>query len=717
MLKKGGDAVEELQGLVEHIIFESKDGAFTVFRLKTDEGIVVTATAKQSAPLPGEELKVQGQWVEHVRFGRQLQVVACEVLPPSSLKGIERFLASGAIKGIGPSLAKRLISEFGKKTLAIIEREPHKLLAVEGIGKKKAELMHQSYVEQAELREIKIFLETYGIGGGYAARIGARYGSDALRIIKNNPYRLAKEVSGIGFRIADRIALALGFEKNDERRLAAGLEFALYQAAQSGHACLPETVLASETAKLLQSDPFETATELRQRLRNGDLCFEETNEGVLVYPQALYEAECRICERLKELQKKAPVLNRPIHLEELGRQMELAAAQAEALDKVLAHGVLILTGGPGTGKTTTVKSILAVLDQLGQKVLLGAPTGRAAKRLAEATGREAMTLHRLLEASGSEGSPFFARCADKPLDADAVIVDEVSMMDLLLSAHLLDALPNGCRLVLVGDVDQLPSVGPGTVLRDLLRSDVLPVVRLTEIFRQAQQSPIVRNAHHINRGLALELTTEGDFSFLPVESSVQAAERIVRLCLAELPDTGYDVLRDVQVLSPMHRFPCGVENLNRLLQEALNPPLGFEEVTQGQQIFRVGDKVMQTRNNYSKNVFNGDIGFIRWIEQGLTCVAYPEGDVVYGKDELEELMLSYAMSVHKSQGSEYAVVIIPLLSEHAIMLQRNLLYTAVTRAKERVILIGSRRALNTALANERTRKRYSLLAERLNGLC
>ncbi|MBP2636911.1 MAG: recD2 [Firmicutes bacterium] len=712
----------KLEGVVENITFQAADGSFTVFRLKPDgEGGNVAVTGNFPPPLVGEQVCLTGNWVEHARYGRQFKANACRRLAPTSEKGIERFLASGAIKGIGSAMAARLVKHFGARTLEIIELHTHRLTEVEGIGSKKVEQIRKSYAEQTELKEVMLYLEMHGVTGAYAARIFACYGSDSIAVLETDPYRLAEEIKGIGFRIADQIAMAVGFDKGHPSRLAAGVQFALLMTGQAGHCCVPVETLVAETAKLLHNDETEIAKVVNEQISLGKLYTEDFHGMTLVYPRYLYRAERQVAERLQRLKDQAkPIDNIDsqalIADWETSTGVTLAEAQRDALAAALEHGVLVLTGGPGTGKTTTVKGILALLEQQGFKIVLGAPTGRAAKRLAETSGREASTIHRLLEAGGGlEEEPMFARDEDNPLDADVVIVDETSMMDMLLMSCFLQAVPDGCRVVLVGDVDQLPSVGPGSVLKDIIRSEAIPVVRLTEVFRQAGESMIVLNAHRINRGRLPEYGSL-DFQFREIEGGDEAAQAIVELCKNELTQEGFDCWRDVQVLSPMHRQPCGVENLNRLLQAALNPPVEGKDYLQStNQILRAGDKVMQTRNNYTKRVFNGDIGYILAISDGKVLVRYPEDDVVYEKGEYDELTLAYAMSVHKSQGSEYPVVIMPLTPGHHIMLQRNLLYTAVTRAKERVILLGAQTALNTAVISDRTRRRYSLLAERLRG--
>ena len=713
----------KLEGIVEHITFQAADGSFTVFRLKPPdgEGGLIAVTGNFPPPLVGEQVTLTGDWVEHARYGRQFKAGSCRRVAPSSESGIERFLASGAVKGIGPAMAARLVKHFGLRTLEIIEFSPHRLTEVEGIGSKKAEQIRQSYADQAELKEVMLYLELHGVSGAYAGRIFACYGSDSVAVLEADPYRLAEEVKGIGFRIADQIALATGFAREHPSRLAAGVQFALLMTGQAGHCCVPSETLTAEAAKLLQLEAADVAAVVSEQICLGKLYTEEFHGVTLVYPRYLYRAERLVAERLLTLRDKAKPLagidcQALVAAWETAAGVMLADAQREALSAALAHGVLVLTGGPGTGKTTTVKGILALLEEQGCKIMLGAPTGRAAKRLAETTGREAATVHRLLEAGGGlEEEPMFGRDELNPLDADVVIVDETSMMDMVLMGCFLQAVPDGCRVILVGDVDQLPAVGPGSVLKDIIRSDVIPVVRLTEVFRQAGESMIVLNAHRINRGRLPEYGSP-DFQFRELEGSEAAAQAIVELCRQELAEEGFDSCRDVQVLSPMHRQPCGVENLNRLLQAALNPPVEGKDYLQSvNQVLREGDKVMQTRNNYAKRVFNGDIGYILAIAEGKVLVRYPEEDVLYEKGEYDELTLAYAMSVHKSQGSEYPVVVMPLTAGHHIMLQRNLLYTAVTRAKERVILLGSQAALNTAVMSDRTRRRYSLLAERLQG--
>lgn len=709
--------MQTVTGIVETIVFQSGDG-FVVFKIRpAREASLATVVGKGFAPLVGEEVELDGEWVEHSRFGSQFKALVCRRKAPSSVKGIERFLASGIIKGVGPAIAARIVARFGARALEILEFYPHRLTEVEGIGARKAETIRASFAQQSELRDIMLFLETHGVSGSYAGRIVKSLGAAALSALKSNPYILAEEVEGIGFRTADQIAMALGWDRNDSLRLAAGIGYALLHIGQTGHCCVPEDYLVSETAKLLGAGPVEVALELAAQIRQENLQIEDYQGMTLVYPALLYRAEVEVAARLRAMAGWA----RPVPCADAAQLVKdwqaaeglsLARAQEEAVMAALSHGVLVLTGGPGTGKTVTIKGIMALLAGQGLKIVLGAPTGRAAKRLSEACGREASTLHRLLEAGGgAEEAPLFMRNERNPLDADVIIIDEASMIDITLMYYLLRAVPEGCRVVLVGDVDQLPAVGPGAVLKDIIRSGMVPVTRLTEVFRQQGESIIVTNAHRINRGQAPDCASSADFSLRLLEDSGQVAEAVAEIVAGELAGEGFDPLRDVQVLSPMHRHLCGVENLNRLLQARLNPPPG-QAAARG---LRQGDKVMQLRNNYAKGIFNGDIGFVAGMDENVAIVQYPDGAVVYERSELDQLAPAYAMSVHKSQGSEYPVVVMPLVAEHHIMLQRNLLYTAVTRAKRRVILVGSKAALNTALANDRTKRRYSLLAERLRG--
>ncbi|AEB99328.1 SF1B family DNA helicase RecD2 [Selenomonas sputigena] len=718
--------METLEGTAQSVVFAAPEGGFTVFRLRpSGRRGLVTVTANAPAPLVGQEIALSGEWVQHPRFGEQFKAATLRVSAPTSLAGIERFLASGAIAGVGEAMAHRLVQKFGKETLEIIEKKPSRLTEVAGVGKKTAAKIHASYMEKEELREIMLWLEMHGVSGAYAARIFETYSSFAIEVMEKHPYRLARDIAGIGFLTADAIAKSAGIAEDSKERIEAGLGHALLTVSQQGHCCIPAPALTERAAKLLGTPTEEVREVLKEALAAERLAFEEVGAETLIYPPWLYRAEKRTAQMLFFLQQKAAVLpaERAAAIVadwERAAGITLAAEQQQAVAAVLDHAVFVLTGGPGTGKTTVVRGMIAVLESQGLSVLLGAPTGRAAKRLAEATGRKAETVHRLLGAQGgieADGSPVFEKDADDPLDADAIILDEVSMMDIVLMEHFLEAVPEGARVILVGDVDQLPAVGPGAVLKDILRSGAVPSVRLKEVFRQSGEGTIVLNAHAINRGRMPQFAVGGDFEFLEMPDEETAARRIVALCREELPREGFSALDAVQVLSPMHRTPCGVDNLNRLLQAALNPPAPEKaEFRNSTLTLRVGDKVMQTKNDYTKGVFNGDIGFIREVSADGVKVRYSdELTADYEPNELMMLTLAYAMSVHKSQGSEYPVIVLPLVAAHHIMLQRNLLYTAVTRAKKKVVLLGSKAAVFTAVSNDRTRRRYTLLAERLAG--
>ena len=712
--------MDELEATIENIVFQAEDGKFSVFRVRSAKMEKIAVVYKGLAPFLGEQVKLFGNWSEHPKFGRQFQATTWQTLQTSSAAGIERFLGSGAVRGVGKAMASRIVEMFGEDTLKIIGEESYRLTEVSGIGKKKAVTIASSYSELSDMKELMLFLEEHGISSNYAPKIQARYGNTALKRIEDNPYSLANDVAGIGFRTADRLAMSMGLKPGNESRVKAGIEFALTQTASSGHTCLPEDKLLTETARLLQI-AYAEVYEVYKKLIKDDLLRTEEFAGTrLVYPEYLYRAEIGVAKRLLYLRDK---VNRIWQVDyqsiienwEHETGLKLAEAQIEAISASVEHGIFILTGGPGTGKTTVVKGILAVLEKAGCKILLAAPTGRAARRLAESAGHPASTVHRMLEYTPNGEAYFFGRNEENPLEADAIIVDEASMLDITLAHNLLKAVSVGCRLILVGDVDQLPSVGPGTVLKDIIRSKMMPVVRLNSIFRQAALSPIVLNAHRINKGLQPECDKCNDFCFTEINDEKEAAEYIVDNYARITASEGWE---GVQVLSPMHKNPCGVMNLNKLLQERMNPSEpGKAEIMTPNGLLRTGDKVMQIRNNYDKDVFNGDIGRIDRIIGTNVSVLFPErpeGEKVdYAQSELDELQLAYAMSVHKAQGSEYPSVIMPLVPSHFMLLQRNLFYTGVTRAKKSVILVGSRAAVNTAVSKDDMRKRYSLLAERM----
>lgn len=718
----GGEAMEKQEAVVADIVFQSDDGMYSVLRVENKALGKFTVVYRGPAPYLGEQISLEGEWVEHARFGQQFNAASLQVMQPTSAAGMERFLASGALPGVGAVTAARIVEMFGTDTLLVLEQYPERLAKVKGISAKKAVAIGEAYQELSGLRELMLFLESNGVSSGYAAKLQAVYGNTAITRLKENPYSLAQDIDGIGFKTADRIAMAMGMEHDCQERLMAGISYALVSAASAGHTCVPEELLVRETARVLVVDR-EAVQQVFDELMEKDRLRKEEVGGVrFIYPEYLYRAEVQTARRLLYLRDQAKPITRVnaddvIAAWEREAGIHLAEAQRQAIYTSLEHGVFVLTGGPGTGKTTVVKGILNVLEKAGCRILLAAPTGRAARRLADSAGHPALTVHRLLEFQPSGDGLYFGKNDEDPLDAEAIIIDEASMLDINLTYHLLKAVKGGCRLIFVGDVDQLPSVGAGSVLQDMIRSGKMPVVRLENVFRQAEVSPIVLNAHKINHGQMPEFIpgVGSEFAIQEFLDEPTAAEFVARTYAEMTRDGDW---RRVQVLSPMHKSPCGVQNLNKLLQSYINPPSATKpEVNIPGNVLRVGDKVMQIRNNYEKDVFNGDIGRVYKIEGKTVTVAYPErpeGDFVsYSQGECEELQLAYAMSVHKSQGSEYPCVILLMVPSHYVMLQRNLLYTAVTRAKQRVLVVGSKRAVLTAVENDKTRQRHSLLAERL----
>ena len=710
--------MEKTEGTVENIIFQSDDKRFCVFRMKCASDGMITAVYHGAAPFMGEMIRVTGEWISHPRFGRQFNITGYQSVMPDSAEGVERFLSSGAVRGVGKTMASRIVEFFGKDTLEILGKNPERLAEIPGIGAKKAEIIGKSYSEISDLREIMLFLEQNGVSGSYAAKLQIAYGDTAIDRMKINPYILITDIEGIGFKTADRIALSLGFDLASTERIRAGIIYVLNMAASGGHTCIPEEELLRYAERVLQADYMVVETVFRDMVEKDMLRTEDWGGQRFIYPEYLYRAETGVAHMLLALRDHPESLGKVDEekiMEEWEAEagIELAEAQKEAIRSSLKFGVFALTGGPGTGKTTIIKGILSVLKRAGCKVLLAAPTGRAARRLEAAAGEKAQTVHRMLEYNVS-GT--FGKNAEDLLEAQAVIVDEASMLDIALFYHLLEALPLGCRLVLAGDVDQLPSVGPGSVLKDIIQSGKMPVVRLREIFRQAEISPIVRNAHRINRGMMPECVSDSDFSMMEFEEEEKAAAYITNFYADKTRDGRWQAL---QVLSPMHKGACGVRNLNSLLQMRVNPPSPekSEILRPDGTVLRLGDKVMQIRNNYEKDVYNGDIGQIVNIKEKEVTVWYPDRQedeyVCYSESEYDELQLAYALSVHKSQGSEYSQIVLALMPGHYIMLQRNLLYTAVTRAREKVVLVGTRTALYTAVSNDRTKRRYSLLKERL----
>ncbi|OGF57582.1 MAG: hypothetical protein A2Z21_06095 [Candidatus Fraserbacteria bacterium RBG_16_55_9] len=727
--------MEMIEGTLEHIVYRSESDGFTVAYLassdQTDQ--FVTIVGNLLAVSPGENLVLKGQWAIHPKYGRQFEVHDYHTVLPTTEAGLQKYLGSGLIKGIGPALATRIIECFREDTLRILDEQRERLLEVKGIGPHKLQQITRAWDEQKEIREVMLFLKAHDVSTGYATKIFKTYGREAIRIVQENPYQLAEDIFGIGFKIADRIALKLGLARDAPQRIEAALLYALEEAANEGHVYLPRAELAQRCMRMLELEESEASAFIesaverliqRARVMRDHAEGEDAGEqGEVIYLPPFYYGELGVAHQLKQI-KTTPIRVGHEKVSQLLSRLTREAAkvghtysseQEEAIRAALLSKAVILTGGPGTGKTTTVRGILQMMEWLGWTVLLAAPTGRAAKRLSEATGREAFTIHRLLGYRPPRGFEFYE---DNKLDADAVIIDELSMVDLLLMNHLVKALPPEAHLILVGDADQLPSVGPGNVLHDLIQSGEFAVIRLSQIFRQAQESRIVVNAHLINQGQFpyLEATETSDFFFLKEEDPEQAAQLICQLVTQRLPQFyKYDPFQDIQVLSPMYRGASGVENLNQLLQERLNPSKSIS-LPGSQRELRLGDKVMQVRNNYEKEVFNGDIGRIvdvNLVEQQL-WVRYPDrGLIPYDAADLNELVMAYAVTIHKSQGSEYKSVIMPILTHHYVMLQRNLLYTGITRAKELVVLVGSKRALGMAVRNDKQQLRYSRLAKRL----
>lgn len=720
--------METLEGSLERITYYNDSTLFMVARLRSGDDVLHTIIGNMPRFSVAERLRLQGDWRLHQDYGRQFQVSSYELIMPHNVLGIQRFLSSGLIKGVGPATAEKIVEHFGMETLDVIEKNPVRLTEIDGIGAKKATMIGASLQERLEVMNVMTFLQSYGVSTGYASRIYKKYGDDTVKIVSENPYRLADEVFGVGFRTADKIALEMGLAADSPERIRAALLFLLNQAQDEGHIYLPRTELIKRIMDALTTEdcklpPDGVDQQLTRLVREGQVVLETSVAEEAVYLAPLYYAELYTAKRLLEIarspltiiSKEMPVLEES--------EYTLAPGQREAVLKALDAGLLVVTGGPGTGKTTTICSLLSLFLGQGLEVMLAAPTGRAAKRMTEATGVEAKTIHRLLEFMNIEGEGYrFQRDEERPLKAHAVIVDEMSMVDQTLFYHLLKAIPPGCKLVLVGDMDQLPSVGPGNILRDIISSGAVPVARLEQIFRQAGQSAIVSNAHLVNTGQMPHLNEKAnDFYFLNESEPEKIVEKILDLCSRRLPEyKNKDAIHDIQVLSPMRRNILGVENLNLRLQQELNPAAPHKSEMRGGGItFRLGDKVMQIRNNYQKEVYNGDIGRITHInrDDGEMIVLFPDvggaRDVVYDQAELDELVLSYAVSVHKSQGSEYPVVVLPVVTQHYILLQRNLLYTAITRAKELVVLIGTKKALAIAVRNNKVEERYTRLAARL----
>jgi len=722
--------LEYLQGQIERITYTNDENGYTIAKLKVyGQKDLVTIVGNLMAPTPGEIIKMKGQWINHPKYGEQFKIVHYQTAVPASVYGIEKYLGSGLIKGIGPVMAKRIVGKFGKDTLEIIEKQINKLIAVDGIGKKRIGMIEAAWAEQKEIREVMLFLQSHGVSSGYATKIFKQYGERSIAVVKQNPYRLATDIFGIGFVTADRIAEKLGFSKDSELRAEAGILYVLHQLSDDGHVYYPYELLIAKCQEVLQVDREVVENGFGTIALNKQIIIEDLNENIeefrennkAVYLAKFHLSETSIANRLKRLiqaQKSIRKIDAQKAIEWVQKQLSinLAQKQIEAVITAIDNKVMVITGGPGTGKTTIINAILKIFEKLKIRIMLAAPTGRAAKRMSEATGHEAKTIHRMLEYSIQKGG--FQRNEESPLKCDLLVIDEASMIDTILMHHLLKAIPKEATFVLVGDVNQLPSVGAGNVLNDIISSGALPVVELNEIFRQAKQSQIIVNAHRINNGQMPKLGSfSGDADFYFIER--QDPEEVLQIIL-ELVDKrilqkfGFDPVDDIQVLTPMHRGTVGAVNLNSKLQEMLNP--GEGGLLRGTRVFRVNDKVMQIKNNYDKEVFNGDIGKITRIdfENQEISITFDGRSVDYDYTDLDEIVLAYAVSVHKSQGSEYPAVIIPVLTQHYMLLQRNLIYTAVTRGRNLVVIVGTKKALAIGVKNNKTEKRYTYLRYRLS---
>ncbi|MBN2499352.1 MAG: ATP-dependent RecD-like DNA helicase [Anaerolineales bacterium] len=727
--------METLQGSVERITYYNAENGYSVIKVEPEEqnlpaadrAGLVTVTGNLPELAPGEYLHLQGQWVNHAKHGMQFNAEICEQTIPATTEGIKRYLSSGLLKGVGPKLAERIVAKFGAKTLDIIENDPQKLRQVADIGPKRVRLITQAWQEQRQVRDIMLFLHSHGVSTNLAIKIYKQYGDLALEVVQSDPYQLARDIFGVGFKTADRIAQALGLPADHPTRVEAGIVYTLEDALNNGHVFLPQGTLVNGVSELLNVQMTlippaleRLATEELVMLDNvplnGETDTADDTAPNAVYLTPYYYAERGVAARLSRLAAELPSRLSDIPPALTVLDPSLSPEQAQAIRTTISQPVSVLTGGPGTGKTTAIKALIAAVEAAGKKYALASPTGRAAKRLSEAADRPASTLHRLLEYSPIEGFGFDDA---NTLKLDLLVVDEASMLDLILANNLLKALEPGTHLLLVGDVDQLPSVGAGDVLRDIIASEIVPITRLSVIFRQAAGSHIIENAHRINQGELPEFDSESgeDFFRFPANTPEEAASWVVDLVTTRIPQRfRLNPRDDIQVLVPMYRGPAGIHNLNAELQAALNPPKALKpERTLYGQTFRSGDKVMQVKNDYDKNVFNGDIGWIKEIsqvQQSLT-VDYEGRSVTYDWSETDQLVLAYAISVHKSQGSEFPAIVLPLLTQHYMMLQRNLLYTAITRAKRLCVLVSNTKATAIAVKNNKVTERHTALAWRL----
>ncbi len=704
----------KLRCVVERITYQNPENGYSVMRVKVkgyDD--LVTLVGNLLEVPAGSVLLCEGDWKVDKRYGSQFVCQSWEEVMPATVYGIEKYLGSGLVKGIGPKFAQLIVRQFGLETIDVIETDIDRLYEVPGIGKKRVEKIRESWEKQKDIKNVMLFLQGHGVSTAYAAKIYRQYGKESIDLVKENPYRLADDIWGIGFKTADSIAAKMGYEKNDLRRCQSGLIYTLNQLANEGHVYAEEEQLVKAALELLEADEVPIREALTHMAQTEDLKLEDE----AIYLPPFYFAEVGTTNRLLALLRESEqnIFAKEIDVQALSKEtgIEYDEVQLQAIEEAIRSKVMVLTGGPGTGKTTTTQGIIAALKHMGLRILLAAPTGRAAKRMSEATGMEAKTIHRLLEFNPKDG---YKRNDENPLEGDALIVDECSMIDVILMNNLMKAIPSSMRVVFVGDIDQLPSVGAGNVLRDIIESEKIPVIRLTRIFRQAQTSRIVMSAHAINQGHFPDTSNgkQTDFFFIQQEEPEKVAEDIVNLVKNRLPKAYSQKVSNIQVLTPMQRGVVGAANLNMALQNALNPTQ--IALNRGGYSFRQGDRVMQLRNNYDKDVFNGDLGYVESVdmEERTLLVNFEERLVEYEASELDELTLAYATTIHKSQGSEYPIVVMPVLMTHYVMLQRNLIYTGITRAKKICVLIGTKKALSFAIRNMSVLKRNTKLKERLN---